>query len=118
MRNRYDNLISRFSVKPKAESTCALALQISVEKITSSVVEHQRTAVSALIKEQRSFGFWSPRRCDVYVVSYHRGSLQERLEVVAHLWSHGISADMMYESGLPSIDGESYLETCAREGIL
>jgi hypothetical protein len=36
-------------------------------------------------------------RC-VYVVSYHPGYLQERLEVAAYLWQHNISTDLMYES--------------------
>jgi len=71
-----------------------------------------------LVKEERSFGFWSPRRCDVYIVSYHPGHLQERLEVAAYLWQHNISADLMYETGLSGPEHENYLDICAREGIL
>jgi len=65
------------------------------------------------VKEEQSFGFWSPRRCDVYVVSYHPGYLQERLEVVSYLWQHNISADLMYGTGLPNADHENHLEICA-----
>jgi histidyl-tRNA synthetase len=74
--------------------------------------------VKNLLKEQRSFGFWSPRRCDVYIVSYQPGYLSERLEVAALLWRHNISTDVMYESSLPDSEHENYLELCHREGIL
>jgi translation initiation factor 2-alpha kinase 4 len=77
---------------------------------------YQSSSVKTLIKEQRSFGFWSPRRCDVYVVSYNPGYLQDRLETTALLWRYNISADIMYESGLG--EHENYVDICAREGIL
>jgi translation initiation factor 2-alpha kinase 4 len=116
---RYDNLIRRFqSMKQKQDSVCALGIQIAVEKITAALASYQGASLKTLVKEERSFGFWSPRRCDVYVVSYHPGYLQERLEVAAYLWQHNISADLMYETGLPDSEHENYLDICAREGIL
>jgi len=116
---RYDNLISRLSqLKLKAEPICALGIQIAVEKITAALASYQSASIKTLVKEERSFGFWSPRRCDVYVVSYLAGYLQDRLEVVSFLWQHNISADLMYESGLPEGDHENHLDICAREGIL
>ena len=51
-------------------------------------------------------------------MSYQAGYLQDRLEVVSFLWQHNISADLMYESGLPDGDHENHLDICAREGIL
>jgi eukaryotic translation initiation factor 2-alpha kinase 4 len=54
----------------------------------------------------------------VYIVSYQPGYLSERLEVAALLWRHNISADVMYESGLPDSEHENHLELCHREGIL
>ncbi|KAJ3758340.1 kinase-like domain-containing protein [Lentinula raphanica] len=116
---RYDNLITHFTPpKAKGHSSFAFALQIDVEKISVMLALFQSTSVQPLIKEARSFGFWSPRRCDVYVISYHPGFLQERLEVVAWLWQHGISADLMYESGLQEVEQENQVDMCAREGIL
>lgn len=115
----YDNLISQFTQpKTKGQASYAFGLQIDVEKISVMLALFQSTSVQPLIKEARSFGFWSPRRCDVYVISYHPGFLQERLEVVAWLWQHGISADLMYESGLQEADQENQVDMCAREGIL
>ena len=114
----YDNLITRYSPLKQKSEICAMGLQIAVEKITMALASFQGASVKTLVKEGRSFGFWSPRRCDVYVVSYHPGYLQDRLEVVAYLWQHNISADIMYESGLPEADHESHVDLCEREGIL
>jgi hypothetical protein len=116
---RYDHLIRRFQpLQQKHESVCAFGIQIAVEKITAALASYQGASLKTLVKEERSFGFWSPRRCDVYVVSYHPGYLQERLEVAAYLWQHNISTDLMYETGLPDSEYGDYLDICAREGIL
>ena len=117
-RNSYDTLIVQHSPLKSDAAICAMGLQIAVEKITIALALFQSSSVKTLVKEERSFGFWSPRRCDVYVVSYHPGYLQERLEVVAYLWQHNISADIMYESGLPQADHENHIDLCVREGIL
>ncbi|KAJ4467220.1 kinase-like domain-containing protein [Lentinula aciculospora] len=109
---RYDNLINQFTQpKSKGQGSFAFGLQIDVEKISVMLALFQSTSVQPLIKETRS-------RCDVYVISYHPGFLQERLEVVAWLWQHGISADLMYESGLQEVEQENQVDMCAREGIL
>ena len=116
---RYDGLIAKCAPpKVKAESICAIGMQINLDKVTVALATFQSSSVKTLIKEARSFGFWSPRRCDVYVVSYHPGYLQDRLEVAALLWQHNISADIMYESGLTDEDQENHVELCGREGIL
>ena len=103
---------------PEHTGICAIGMQINLDKITVALAAFQSLSVKTLIKEERSFGFWSPRRCDVYVVSYHPGYLQDRLEVASLLWQHNISADVMYESGLPDADQENHHELCCREGIL
>ncbi|KAH7923751.1 Serine/threonine-protein kinase [Leucogyrophana mollusca] len=116
---RYDNLIAQLSSpKAKSDPICAFAVQIALEKITVALAAFQSTSVKALVKEQRSFGFWSPRRCDVYILSYQPGHLQDRLEVAALLWQNNISADIMYEANLADVEHESHVELCAREGIL
>ncbi|KIY47671.1 kinase-like protein [Fistulina hepatica ATCC 64428] len=117
---RYDSLIARHSppTKLKTEPIVAYGIQIAMEKIAMMLAAFQSSSVKSLIKEKESFGFWSPRRCDVYVVSFHKDCLKDRLEVVSYLWQHNISADIMYESGLSEVDHESYVEVCAREGIL
>ncbi|KAL1666492.1 hypothetical protein GGF50DRAFT_113198 [Schizophyllum commune] len=119
MAGRYDHLISQFT-PPNVESEplCAYGMQVFVDRITTALVDYQISSVKTLVKEQRSFGFWSPRRCDVYVVSFHPGYLQDRLDIVADLWNNNISADLMYDAGLPTYEYESAFDVCAREGIL
>ncbi|KAL1746128.1 hypothetical protein HDZ31DRAFT_81443 [Schizophyllum fasciatum] len=119
MAGRYDHLIAHFRPpNVDSEPLCAYGMQVFVDRITMSLVDYQISSVKTLVKEQRSFGFWSPRRCDVYVVSFHPGYLQDRLDIVADLWNNNISADLMYDAGLPNYEHESAFEVCAREGIL
>ncbi|TFY68401.1 hypothetical protein EVJ58_g1031 [Rhodofomes roseus] len=116
---RYDNLIARLSPpKPKVEMTCAVAVQISLDKITAVLAAFQSASVKTLLKEHRSFGYWSPRRCDVYIVSYQPGYLADRLEVASMLWKHNISTDVIYDSSLADGDSENNMDVCYREGIL
>ncbi|KAI0828484.1 Serine/threonine-protein kinase [Trametes gibbosa] len=117
---RYDHVVRRYSPpKPMAELSCAVAVQIFLDKITAALAAYQNASLRTLLKEQKSFGYWSPRRCDVYVVSYQPGYLTERLEIAAMLWRHGISADVMYEGSLRGMaESENYVEQCSREGIL
>lgn len=117
--NRYDNLIAQYSnPKPRLDPICAFAVQIALEKISMVLAAFQSTSVKALVKEQRSFGFWSPRRCDVYILSYQTGYLQDRLEVASLLWQNNISADIMYDANLMEPEHESHVDLCVREGIL
>ncbi|KAG2338792.1 hypothetical protein BDR05DRAFT_984599 [Suillus weaverae] len=116
---RYDNLITQYSnPKPRLDPVCAFAVQIALEKIAMVLAAFQSTSVKALVKEQRSFGFWSPRRCDVYILSYQTGYLQDRLEVASLLWQNNISADIMYDANLVEFEHESHVDLCTREGIL
>ena len=93
-------------------------MQISLDKITSALASYQSASQKSLLKEKRSYGYWSPRRCDVYVVSQQEGHLADRLEVTALLWQNNISADLMYESAVQEADAQEVTETCLREGVL
>ncbi|KAF9561509.1 other/PEK/GCN2 protein kinase [Agrocybe pediades] len=116
---RYDALIARYQpLKQNSEPICAFGMHIAVEKITAALASYQSASFKTFVKEERSFGFWSPRRCDVYVISQDPGHLQDRFEVVSYLWQNKISADLMYESGLLDADHEKYFDICVREGIL
>ena len=46
---------------------------------------------------ERSFGYWSPSRCDVYVASFGPRQLESRLDICGELWRAGISADLQYD---------------------
>ncbi|EKM52933.1 uncharacterized protein PHACADRAFT_259100 [Phanerochaete carnosa HHB-10118-sp] len=115
---RYDKFVNRFSpVRSRTEGLSAVGVQISLEKITVALASYQSASQKSL-KERKSYGYWSPRRCDVYVVSHQSGHLADRLEVTSLLWRNSISADMMYEFGLQTVEHENVVEQCSREGIL
>ncbi|KAI0696604.1 hypothetical protein BC835DRAFT_1341525 [Cytidiella melzeri] len=117
---RYENYISGFSpVKSRSDGICAVGMQISLEKIAAALAAFQSSSLKDSLKTHRSYGHWSPRRCDVYVAAHPfdlDGTLSERLEVTSFLWRNNISADMMYEFG--GAEGENIIEQCSREGIL
>lgn len=52
----------------------------------------------------------------MYVVSFTPGHFNDRLEVAGMLWKNGISADVMYESGLTG--NEDQMALCDDEGVL
>ena len=52
----------------------------------------------------------------MYVVSFNPGHFNDRLEVAGLLWKNGISADVMYESGLTG--NEDQMALCDDEGVL
>ncbi|KAH8114389.1 kinase-like domain-containing protein [Phellopilus nigrolimitatus] len=123
---RYDHLISELSppsttrdyhLFAKKEPFVAVGLQIALERITSAIASFQCDFITNL-NNQRTYDFWSARRCDVYIVSFQPGQLSVRLEVAAMLWRHGISADLMYETGVSDTNMEGLANLCYNEGIL
>ena len=50
------------------------------------------------------------------MVSFNPGYFNDRLEVAGLLWKNGISADVMYESGLT--EDEDQMALCDDEGVL
>lgn len=50
------------------------------------------------------------------MVSFNPGHFNDRLEVAGLLWKNGISADVMYESGLTG--NEDQMALCDDEGVL
>ena len=95
-------------------------MQIYLEKMTATLAAYQNQYLEAQekAKEQKSFGYWCPRRCDVHIVSYQPGFLSERLEIAAMLWKHNISTDVMYEAVFKDEEMEDYVDLCRTEGIL
>ncbi|KLO11482.1 hypothetical protein SCHPADRAFT_831061 [Schizopora paradoxa] len=115
---RHDRLISKLTAPVnKREPFCAFAAQFLLDRIIANLVEFQKLSMLRL-SAQRSYGYWSLRRCDVYVAAFQPGLLFERLELVNLLWKNGISADLMYEGSVPNNDIEDILDQCHREGIL
>lgn len=117
---RYDQLLASYwppTTPPPAAPLRATGVQIAVDKITAALAAHQRASIKHLIKDRRTFGLWSPRRCDVYVCDYQSGHLAQRLEIAATLWQNDISADIMYEAAVDESE-EVTIAKCQNEGIL
>lgn len=117
---RYDSLLKRFS-NPSSTPAPAhgVGVQIAVGKLTLGLAKHQEVQVPRLLsrpEEERSFGLFTPRRCDVYVASAP-GLLKARMEICRELWAHNIAADLQYEHATYDTP-ESAAATCRSEGIL
>ncbi|EPQ30765.1 uncharacterized protein PFL1_01666 [Pseudozyma flocculosa PF-1] len=118
---RYDALLKRFST-PSSSSSASLhgvGVQIAVGKLTLGLAKYQEVHVPRLLsraEEERSFGFMTPRRCDVYVASAP-GLLHTRMEICRELWAHNIAADLQYEHATYDTP-EAAAATCRSEGIL
>jgi eukaryotic translation initiation factor 2-alpha kinase 4 len=117
---RYDQLLASYwppTSAPPAAPLRATGVQIAVDKITAALAAHQRASIRHLIKDKRTFGLWSPRRCDVYVCDHQPGHLSQRLEIAASLWQNEISADVMYEAAVDESEDVT-IAKCQNEGIL
>lgn len=147
---RYDSLLSRFAPNERylhLDPTAALreagapehgvGVEISVGKIALELqnwqVVHVPLWANRAAEEERSFGAWTARRCDVYVISAP-GAVLPRVQLVRDLWAAGIAADLKYDSvGLPTpaeeedtyefdpttghYSPERIMRTCKAEGI-
>ncbi|CAE7198685.1 unnamed protein product [Rhizoctonia solani] len=114
---RYDPLITKLTIPNRRTPIRAVAVQISMDKIASALADYLSSSVKSMVKEERSFGYWSPSRCDVYIASFQSGLLHERVELLKDLWSHRIRTDMMYEEATQQ-SGEEHVRMCKREGTL
>ncbi|GAK67722.1 kinase-like protein [Moesziomyces antarcticus] len=118
---RYDALLKHFA-NPSTASAAPLhgvGVQLAVGKLTLGLSKYQEVQVPKLLsrtEEERSFGLYTPRRCDVYVASTP-GLLETRMEICRELWAHGIAADLQYEHATYDTP-ESAAATCRAEGIL
>ncbi|SNX86378.1 related to GCN2 - ser/thr protein kinase [Melanopsichium pennsylvanicum] len=118
---RYDSLLKHFA-NPSTASSAPLhgvGVQMAVGKLTLGLSKYQEVQVPKLLsrtEEERSFGLYTPRRCDVYVASTP-GLLETRMEICRELWAHNIAADLQYEHATYDTP-ESAAATCRAEGIL
>ncbi|KAH7340654.1 kinase-like domain-containing protein [Rhizoctonia solani] len=114
---RYDPLITKLTIPNRRTPIRAVAVQISMDRIASALADYLSSSVKSMVKEERSFGYWSPSRCDVYIASFQLGLLHERVELLRDLWSHRIRTDMMYEEATQQ-SGDEHVRMCKREGTL
>ncbi|CAG8437012.1 2949_t:CDS:10 [Diversispora eburnea] len=66
--------------------------------------------------DEKSFGYWASKKCDVYVASFGKVHLEERLDLIHELWAHNIKADFMYEES-SDLTPEMLANACKKQGI-
>ncbi|KAI8639080.1 kinase-like domain-containing protein [Parasitella parasitica] len=119
---RYDFLVQHFA-HPNATANRklrAVGVNIAVQKLIRHLDMHQSEQVKYLMKakneKMRSFGLWAPKKCDVYVASFGKVLIQERLEIVQELWNHGIRAEFQYNDG-DYLTPEDLVSLCKKASI-
>ncbi|RXK39365.1 PEK/GCN2 protein kinase [Tremella mesenterica] len=97
---RYDCLLEHFS-QSHTRQVFGVGMSIDVDQLAIMVRRYESTLSTKLMtkdnEDERSFGFWSPSRCDVYVAATAQVDLTQRLSVVGELWRAGIRADLQYD---------------------
>ncbi|KAF9400248.1 hypothetical protein BGX21_004672 [Mortierella sp. AD011] len=135
---RYDSLIQHFRhpvIGGPHRKVFAVGVNLAMQKFVTAISQYQSEHFryfmtsnksnrghggpggnSSIHDEEKSFGFWAPKKCDVFVASFGKVLLQERLELVKELWTHGIRADYMLEDGT-DLTPETLVTTCKHQCI-
>ncbi|KAF9353081.1 hypothetical protein BGX34_011807 [Mortierella sp. NVP85] len=135
---RYDSLIQQFRhpvIGGPPRKVHAVGVNLAMQKFITAISQYQSEHFRHIVAnskssrghggsggsnsnhdEEKSFGLWAPKRCDVFVASFGKVLLQERLELVRELWAHGIKADYMLEDGT-DLTPETLASTCKHQSI-
>ncbi|SCV70247.1 BQ2448_1641 [Microbotryum intermedium] len=122
---RFDEVVSRLAapeVRYSGRVPHVVGVSISVAKLSQAAAEANAVASKSLMNRRdestMSYGPWSVRRCDVYVVSFVANLIEARWDVVKDLWKAGIKADLMYDDDFLSLTPEQLQSACRREGVM
>nr|CAG8460903.1 12706_t:CDS:10 [Entrophospora candida] len=124
---RYDYLIQQFkrpvitnNPSRSRQNTYAVGVNIALQKIVIALETYQstlcKTIQSKKAEEDKSLGYWALKKCDVYVASFGKILIHERLELVRELWAHNIKTDFMYEEP-EDLTPEILASSCKNQGI-
>lgn len=134
---RYDSLIQQFRhpvIGGPHRKVFAVGVNLAMQKFVTAISQYQSEHFRYFLAnnksnrghggsggisnydEEKSFGLWAPKRCDVFVASFGKVLLQERLELVKELWAHGVRADYMLEDGT-DLTPETLVTTCKHQSI-
>ncbi|KAI8053805.1 kinase-like domain-containing protein [Syncephalis plumigaleata] len=120
---RYDALVKRFRHPAMigAKRTHAVGVSLAIQKFVTAMLQYQVERLDKTVAKrpetERQVGPWTAKRCDVYVASFGKGLLAERLAVARDLWQHHISADVQYEDSLSNSGIDYILQECRQQGI-
>ncbi|KAL7420933.1 eukaryotic translation initiation factor 2-alpha kinase [Cryptotrichosporon argae] len=101
---RYDSLLEHFkepAINLQPRKAYGVGMSIAVDQLARMVRKYESALSERLMtkdnEDERSFGFWSPARCDVYVAANSQVDLAARMGVAGDLWRAGIRADLQYD---------------------
>nr|XP_019007722.1 PEK/GCN2 protein kinase [Kwoniella pini CBS 10737]OCF46503.1 PEK/GCN2 protein kinase [Kwoniella pini CBS 10737] len=101
---RYDSLLEHFkqpAMHSQSRRVFGVGMTIAVDQLARIVSKYESSLSRRLMEkpneDERSFGYWSPARCDVYVAAFPHVDLSVRLSVIGELWRAGIRADLQYD---------------------
>ncbi|OCF45594.1 PEK/GCN2 protein kinase [Kwoniella heveanensis CBS 569] len=101
---RYDSLLEHFKqpgLHSQSRRVFGVGMTIAVDQLAKIVSKYESSLSQRLMEKtnelERSFGYWSPARCDVYVAAFPQVDLSVRLSVIGELWRAGIKADLQYD---------------------
>ena len=113
---RYDCLLEHFKA-PVAFGSSApnrrvygVGISVTTDLLARTVKKYEsalsKRLMSKEVDSERSFGFWTPARCDVYVVASGSVDLAGRLAITSELWRAGIRCDLQYDDARTLVDVE------------
>ncbi|ORY27989.1 hypothetical protein BCR39DRAFT_588886 [Naematelia encephala] len=119
---RYDSLLEHFKQPAhqiQSRRVFGVGMSLAVDVLAKVVRRYEVGLAERLMDkervEERSFGFWSPTRCDVYVAAGVQVDLVARLGMTGEFWRAGIRADLQYDDERGQ---EEVAEECQDQNIL
>ncbi|KAK8850742.1 hypothetical protein IAR55_004662 [Kwoniella newhampshirensis] len=119
---RYDSLLEHFkqpAMHSQSRKVFGVGMSIAVDQLARIVSKYESSLSRRLMEkpneDERSFGYWSPARCDVYVAAFPQVDLSVRLSVIGELWRAGIRADLQYDDDRSL---EEVTQECQDQNIL
>ncbi|ORX40873.1 kinase-like domain-containing protein [Kockovaella imperatae] len=101
---RYDCLLEHFkepAQQMQSRKVYGVGMSIAVDQLARMVRVYESSLSERLMNKEkeneRSFGFWSPSRCDVYLAAVTQVDLATRLSIIGELWRAGVRADLQYD---------------------
>ena len=82
-----------------------LATDLMARTVKKYELELTERLMNRDVETERSFGFWTPSRCDVYVVASGL-DLAGRMAITGELWRAGVRCDLQYDDGRTLIEVE------------
>ncbi|KAG4084045.1 Serine/threonine-protein kinase [Neocallimastix lanati (nom. inval.)] len=117
---RYDSLIERFKHPTSKQKVLAVGTNIALAKIITSVnsENNKKTKYIDVLRKRKDNYFnkiWYPKYCDVFILSYNKGLLDEKIRICNELWEANISADyLLYDN---NINIEEITKICQNDGV-